>query len=135
VKSLTEIMEDKGVSLKDKAYIFARYCDTYVGDAAPQPEVQYRWDKKRTRRASDFAFPQQKLLVEIDGGTKQVFHGRKGSVVGGSHNSDADRDRSNDAAVYGYRFNRFTPEKLTSDPIVCLNTVLASIGVPALELE
>jgi very-short-patch-repair endonuclease len=133
--SLTEVMEAKGVGLNDKAYLFARYWDTYVGDAAPQPEVQFKWDKVRTRRASDFAFPQHMLLIEIDGGTKQVYRGSKGSVVGGSHNSDADRDRSNDAAMYGYRFNRFSPEMLAGDPIGCLNKVLASIGMPAVEIE
>lgn len=133
--SLRDLLDEKRVSDKDRSRLFAAHWDMFVKDNAPLPEVQYKWDASRTRRQSDFAYPDAKLLIEIDGGTKQINRGSRGANVGGSHNSDEDRWRSNDAAMLGYRFCRFTPEMITRDPIRCINAVLSAAGLPIVEPE
>lgn len=52
----------------------------------------------------DLAWPDRKLAVEVDGG--QWMAG------GGRHNSDADREKLNAAAIAGWRVLRYSPRQL-----------------------
>jgi very-short-patch-repair endonuclease len=65
-------------------------------------EQEYRFHDSRRWRA-DFAFPQRKLLVEVDGAI----------WTGGRHTRGAgwekDAEKLNAAAILGYRVLRFSP--------------------------
>lgn len=84
----------------------------------PMPE--YKFDPTR-KYSADFAFPEKRLLLEIDGGV-YLKHG-------GRHNTDKDRDKLNQAAVLGWRVIRFSTQQLEADPLKCVNTVLAALGL------
>ena len=66
-----------------------------------QPEREYRFDAKRRWRF-DFAWPAQKVAVEVDGGT----------WTGGRHTSGAgfaaDIEKLNAATTQGWRVLRYT---------------------------
>ena len=63
----------------------------------------------------DFAWPEKKIAVEIDGG--QWMSG------GGRHNTDGDRLKLNTAAVLGWRVIRFSVKTMQDDPIVCIKKI------------
>ena len=67
----------------------------------------------------DFAFPAEKVAVEIDGGQY--------AYRGGRHNTDADRDKLNHAAVLGWRVLRFSGSML-QDPEACCKMVRWALG-------
>jgi len=68
---------------------------------------QYRYVKGRKHRA-DFAFPEQRLIVEVDGGVyNRKAHGSISGIL-------RDMERSNLAAVNGYRVMRYTPSVIKS---------------------
>ena len=73
----------------------------------PKPERQYRYAPPR-KFAADFAWPAQRLLVEVQGGiwTRQAHGSIKGVL--------ADIDRLNAATLAGWRLLRFTPEMVKS---------------------
>jgi very-short-patch-repair endonuclease len=104
----------------DKAHIFSIAWRAYGGSNPPAYEPEYFFARPRKYRA-DFAFVEQKLLVEIDGG--QWVAG------GGRHNRDSDREKLNEAAVRGYRVLRFSTQMIENDPQKCVETVLRALGV------
>jgi very-short-patch-repair endonuclease len=75
---------------------------------------QYAWGAHRGRLWTfDFAWPDERVALEIDGGKRMVTGGRSGRrVVGGRHNSDADLDRQNAAMLEGWCVLRATPAML-----------------------
>lgn len=71
----------------------------------PVPEREYRYVPSRKFRA-DYAFPAQRVLLEIQGG---VFtHQAHGSISGLLR----DIERGNFAAAYGWRLIRLTPSQI-----------------------
>lgn len=76
-----------------------------------QPERQYRFHPIRRWRF-DFAWPDKKLAVEIDGG---VWVGGR-HVRGGGFIKDC--DKLNEAAALGWRVLRFTSHHLTDAAII-----------------
>ena len=59
---------------------------------------------------ADFAFPEQKLIVEVDGGIyNRRAHGSIGGII-------ADMKRTNLAAISGWRVMRFRPDELQKEP-------------------
>ena len=64
-----------------------------------KPVTQYRFHPTRQWRF-DYAFPWKRLAVEIDGGQWQAH--------GGRHNTDADREKLNEAAKLGWRVLRYS---------------------------
>ena len=59
---------------------------------------------------ADFAFPLQKLLVEVDGGIySRRAHGSVTGII-------ADMKRSNIAAISGWRVMRFRPDEILKQP-------------------
>lgn len=70
---------------------------------------QYKYVPGRKFQA-DFAFPVQKLIVEVDGGiyTRRA-HGSVGGII-------ADMRRTNIAAINGWRVMRFRPDEIRKEP-------------------
>lgn len=94
----------------------------------PPFERQYRYAPGRRLRA-DFAWPDHRLLVEVQGG---IFRG--GSKGGrGAHGSItgilADIDRLNTATLAGYRLLRVTPDMVSSGAALALIEAALGIGL------
>ena len=77
----------------------------------PEPETQYRFLPDRRFRA-DFAWPDRKLLVEVDGG--QHVYGRHNRAGGYAQ----DRERDNLAQLAGFTVLRFTGAMVESGQAV-----------------
>jgi very-short-patch-repair endonuclease len=77
----------------------------------PIPITEYRFHPTRRWRF-DWAFPQAKLAVEQEGGI--WIKGKSGR--GGAHslptNILRDMEKSNEAAILGWRILRFTPQQV-----------------------
>lgn len=95
---------------------FARYIEV---TGLPAPVRQYRFHPVRRWKA-DFAWPDRKLLVEIEGGT---WTG--GRHVRGKGFAD-DCEKYNEAALMGYRVLRFTPNMV--DDGVALEVTERALG-------
>jgi very-short-patch-repair endonuclease len=80
----------------------------------PTPERQHRFAKELGRQFRfDFAWPDRKLAVEVDGATFMVKRSRaqRGRLVPvGRHNRREDLRRSNLAARLGWMVLRYTPD-------------------------
>lgn len=59
--------------------------------------------------AFDWAWPDKRVAVEIDGGQWVPF--------GGRHARDSDRRKLNHATADGWRVLRYSPQMLTADPL------------------
>lgn len=81
----------------------------------PVPTRQYRWatDVKRQYR-SDFAWPEARLLVEVQGGIWAADPGRHNRGSG----YEADLSRSNLAVLLGYRMLCFSERMIRSGDAV-----------------
>lgn len=88
-----------------------------LGADLPEAKREFRFHPVRRWRF-DWAWPDSKLAVEVDGG--QWVRG------GGRHNSDKDREKLNAAAVEGWRVLRFSGGMLKRDPAGCIETVRAA---------
>ncbi len=132
--------------MKDKARIFmTRWLQ--LGDRAFIPLAEYPNKADYPNAAplvpgrkfrADFAFPAQKLIVEIDGGLFGFrFYNKKTDQVEwrrGGHSSISgqlkDMERSNLLAAHGWRVIRFTPQHLdenADDPAACIALVLEAL--------
>lgn len=111
---------------KDSAELFAAQWRVFCQDA-PAPLPEYRFCDRKWR--FDFAWTEQRLAVEIDGGRHMVRHGAKGTAVGGRHNTDTDHEKLNRAAIDGWRIMRFSKQKLKRDPLSVINTVRQGLGL------
>lgn len=69
----------------------------------PNPEREYRFHATRKWRF-DFAWPDSKVAVEIDGGGF--------TFGGGKHMQPRDLEKLNTAASLGWKVYRFTPEMI-----------------------
>lgn len=67
------------------------------------------------RHRFDWALPEQRIAVEIDGGVWMQY--------GGRHGTDADRIKLNLAAAAGWRVFRFSPQMLRENPEACVEVV------------
>jgi len=91
---------------------FSQLWRATVKDSLPVEEYQFSEDR---RWRFDFAFPDEKLAVELDGG--QWMPG------GGRHNTDDDREKINAATILGWCVIRFSGTQFMSDPIGCIEIV------------
>jgi very-short-patch-repair endonuclease len=86
---------------------------------------------------ADFVFPEQKVIVEVDGGVYgfQFFNKKTGRYEKrrGGHSSISgqlkDMERGNLLAARGWRILRFTPKQLHDTPHTCINMVLDSLNI------
>ncbi len=93
-------------------------------EGLPEPEQQHYWakhlrnDKGHVRMFRfDFAWPERKLAVEVDGGKFMLRRSRaqKGRLVPvGQHNHRDDLRRGNLAALEGWCVLRYTPDQVMS---------------------
>ena len=85
-------------------------------EGVPEPQTQYKFSKKRKYRA-DFAWPAQRVLVEIEGGEWiQGRHTRGGGFTRDCH-------KYNEAVRCGWRVLRFTGGMIVGDPCECARLV------------
>lgn len=91
------------------------------GAGLPMPEREYRFHPVRRWRF-DYCWPDERLAVEIEGGTWQ----------GGRHSRGAgyaqDAEKGNTALAMGYRLLRYTPGMLKDGPdiVAVVRTLLGS---------
>jgi hypothetical protein len=90
----------------DKKGVFRALLEDHAPMALENMEEEYVFFPGRRWR-SDYAWPEIKLLVEIDGGSWAPH--------GGRHASDRDREKINSAASIGYTVLRFSPQQVTGD--------------------
>lgn len=98
----------------------------------PLPETQYRFDMRTPKRRADFAWPDYRVMLEIDGGTFGIG-GKPCPVCGqrpvGGHNRGKayQRDRMRDAlaTANGWTVIRATPELMANDGMLdCIKRTL-----------
>jgi len=82
---------------------------------APPPRREYQFCSRKW--LFDYAWPDCRLAVEVDGGTRLVN--------GGRHNTDADREKCNVAAALGWRVIHLSGE-LLKDSAYCAALILAA---------
>jgi very-short-patch-repair endonuclease len=103
----------------DKAPMFDYYWRMFGGDLPrPKPEVNFDACIGRKHRF-DWAWPEYRVAVEVDGGQYSKF--------GGRHSSDADREKLNIAASLRWLVFRFSPQQLERDPEGCIKMVAQAI--------
>ncbi len=95
---------------------------------APAPVREHRFCPGRRWRF-DFAWPEVKVYVEIEGGT----------FVGGRHvrplGYAKDCEKYNAATLAGWAGLRFTTDMIAKDPLGCASLVCALLSERGLELE
>lgn len=96
---------------------FLRAWHAFASDL-PEPIAEARFDPDRRWRF-DFCWFYCKVAAECDGGQWQQH--------GGRHNTDADREKLNRAAVLGWRVLRFSASML-EDPEACVRMVREALG-------
>jgi very-short-patch-repair endonuclease len=106
------------VKVSDPKALFPRICKSW---GVPTPEAEHRFHPVRKWRI-DFAWPEQKVGLEVDGGV----------WTGGRHTRGAgwlkDTEKINTAVTMGWRMLRCTPQQL------CTSEMLDTIK-QALEYE
>lgn len=93
------------------------YCHQYPtffrllrdNDLIPKPIEEFRFHPVRRWRV-DICWPEQKLALEIEGGTYMKKGGHRGSINGYL----SDMEKYNNLSLMGYRLLRFTPQQMTN---------------------
>ena len=103
---LSEVASISRFPNSDKAGEFAAAWFAMFGDELPF-EREYRFHPARRWRF-DFAWPDRRVAVEIDG---NAWHVRGG----GRHAQDADREKHNEAVLAGWAVFHLSPQQITAD--------------------
>lgn len=85
---------------------------------APHPTAEYKFHPERRWRF-DWAWPNYRVAVEVDGGA-WLPHG-------GRHGGDGDREKLNAASSLRWLVFRFSPQMLRDDPEACCGMVWQAI--------
>jgi very-short-patch-repair endonuclease len=116
--------------MKDTKYqFFEAYCKSH---GIPMPIREHKFHPTRKWRF-DFAWPDQKIAIEVEGG---LF-----LAGGGRHNRGAsmkgDMEKYNEAACFGWSVLRYTPDQLVKSNIyIQIRTLFELRNVKAyLELD
>ena len=99
------------MTTNDSADMFLFAMRMFADDNMGQYQREHRFDAVRKWRF-DYAWPSQRVAVEIDGG-QWVRNG-------GRHNRDSDREKLNYAAAQGWRVLRFSTQQVDRDPAGCV---------------
>ncbi len=92
----------------------------YIERAAiPQPEREFRFAAPRRFRF-DFAWPDERIALEVDGG--------RWLPGGGRHASDGDYEKLNIAAGMGWRVLRVTGDMVRNDPLGIIDMLRGALG-------
>jgi len=89
---------------------FPETCEKKLGI---KPVKELRFHPKRMWRF-DFAFPEEKVAVEVEGGVWSSQHGGKSRHFTGT-GAIADMEKYSNAAALGWRILRFTPQALMKE--------------------
>lgn len=107
--------------VNDKAQAFLYYWQIFSGlDIMPVPEYKFAEQIKR-KFQFDWAFPDQKVAIEIEGNAWNV-------PGGGKHMQDRDLEKYNYASEFGWSVFRFSPSMLQKDPEKCISHILIALG-------
>ena len=98
---------------------FIQALNLFGGQELNRFEQEYRFYPLRKWRF-DFAWPTYKVAVECDGMVWQAG--------GGRHNTDADREKINTAALLGWRVLRFSGKQIKNDPIGCIEILKKTLN-------
>lgn len=106
----------------DKARLFSLAWRAVAPSTVPNPVTEFSDHGIPARRFRfDFAWPDFKTVVEVDGGQFLVRYDKRGRALPvGSHNKDADRDRDNLCVFHGWQVFRFSVQQLERDPAGCV---------------
>ena len=106
---------------------FENLCNIYH---IPEARRGYRFNAER-RYTFDFAWPDQKAAVEIDGGNRMVRWSKtkNRAVVVGKHTKPADYEKRNLATIMGWRVLYFTGDQLNRNPKSVIDQVKVLLGV------
>lgn len=77
------------------------------------PKAEYRFHPDRKWRF-DYAYPADRLAIEIDGGNRMARMTARGPAAVGRHTTDADYEKLNEAVILGWRVLRFSPAQVSS---------------------
>lgn len=88
---------------------------------APEPVQEFAFCPGRKYRA-DFAFPDKKLLIELEGGIHN--NGRHTRPRGYS----MDCEKYNQATILGWRILRYTSIMMKNDPQTMISQILQALG-------
>lgn len=88
--------------------VFTFYWTTLKSEGTPDPMAEYKFCNTRRWRF-DFAWPEHKVALEIDGNAWRV-------AGGGRHSSPSDMEKMSAAAALGWRVFRLSPSMLREDP-------------------
>ena len=110
---------------EDKKELFAYYWRIVVGTYRMY-QTEYNFDPPRKHRF-DFAWPDKKIAVEVDGNAWHV----KG---GGKHGTDKDREKINIAASMGWRVFHFSPAMLDKNPGECIEMIVSVLTERILQM-
>jgi len=91
---------------------FEFYLKAYNKSLLEKCEREFKFHKTRRWRF-DFAWPDLKIAVEIDGGQFKKF--------GGRHSRDSDREKINEAVFLGWSVLRFSGEMINRDTLKCID--------------
>ena len=84
---------------------------------------EYRFDSKRKWRC-DFAFPEIKLCIEIDGGVWMSAHNKKSRHFYGQ-GAVNDMEKMNALTEHGYYLLRYQPNKIDYNQILKVYNILS----------
>ena len=129
-------------SKKDKAHVFKFYW-LAIGDNQYSLSEELTGIVPGRRYRVDFAFEEQRLAIEVDGGVYGFsFYNKKTGQHErrrGGHSSVTgqlrDMERSNLLTLHGWRILRFTPKQLEQDPHVCIELVIKTLEMIEIEKE
>lgn len=83
---------------------------------APRTELEF---VEGCRYRFDYAWPDEQVAVEVDGGQWMPY--------GGRHARDKDRDKHNLATAEGWLVFHFSPQQLVDDPGACVRLVIRAL--------
>ena len=107
------------IPTEDKSALFLNAW-LFLAPSLPVPEAEYNFDKYAGRRHRfDWAFIEDRIGVEVDGGT-WLPHG-------GRHGMDADRVKLNLASELGWLVFRYSTKMLRDDPAGCVAQVMRAL--------
>ena len=85
-----------------------------VGQGLPAPETEHRFARLLKRQwRFDFAWPQQRVAVELEGGQFSRSPGRHQRGTG----IEGDCEKYNAAVKLGWRVLRYTTRQIDRDPV------------------
>lgn len=100
-------------------------------DGLPEWEEEYKFHSKRKWRF-DFAWPQQKVAIEVDGGLSYGQKGRGRNSHGGIVGATKDARKRNIAQIEGWIVLRVTATMLND--VSAINYVIDALNARGLDL-